>query len=100
MGLPLVDHLQPVLEAAQKTIVVDELLSSRGIDPAGGREQLESLAGRPDPQRLQPPAPDQLLGLGEELDLADPPAARFYVVPLHRDSAAATMCIDLALDRV
>ena len=49
---------------------------------------------------MQPPAPDQLLSLGEELDLTDPAAAGLDVVPLHRDSAAAAVRVDLALDRV
>src|SRR5439155_11308193 len=52
------------------------------------------------PQLTQPAAPDQLLGLGEELDLADAAAPGLDVVTLDRDSAAALMRLDLTLDRV
>src|SRR5258708_38152656 len=100
MGLRVVDHLQPVLEAAQETIVVNQLRGGRGIDPAGSREPAECLAGRADAQLLQSPAPDQLLRLGEKLDLANPPAAGLDVVSFHRDSSAAAVRIDLSLDRV
>ena len=100
MSLRVVDHLQPVLEAAQETIVVNQLRGGRGIDPAGCREPPECLAGRADAQLLQSPAPDQLLRLGEELDLANAPAAGLDVVPFHRDPPAAAVRVDLALDRV
>ena len=100
MGLRVVDHLQPVLEAAQETIIVDQLRRGRGIDPAGSREPAERLAGRADAQLLQSPAPDQLLRLGEEFDLPNPPAAGLDVVPFHRDFSAAAVRVDLALDRV
>ena len=100
MNLRVLDHLQPVLEAAQETIVVNQLRRGRGIDPAGSREPAECLAGRADAQLLQSPAPDQLLGLGEELDLPNPAAAGLDVVPFHRDFSAAAVRVDLALDRV
>ena len=100
MGLRVVDHLEPVLEAAQETIVVDQLRRGTGIDPAGGCEAAERLAGRADTQLLQPPAPDQLLRLGEKFDLPNPPAAGLDVVPFHRDAPAAPVRVDLALNRV
>src|SRR5260370_255846 len=100
MGLRVLDHLQPVLEAAQETIIVNQLRRGRGIDPAGSRKPAECLAGRADAQLLQSPAPYQLLRLGEELDLPNPPAAGLDVVPFHRDSSAAAVRVDLALDRV
>src|SRR3546814_9373057 len=45
-------------------------------------------------------APDELLRLGEELDLADAAAAELQVVARHRDAAAAAVRVDLALDRM
>src|SRR5689334_16299275 len=100
MGLRVVDHLQPMLEAAQETIIVDQLRRGRGIDPADFCELAECLAGRADPQLLQSSAPDQLLRLCEEFDFPNPPATGLDVVPLDRDSSAAAMRVDLALDRV
>ena len=44
------------------------------------------------------PAQDQLLGLGEEFDLADAAAAQLDVVARDRDLAMAAMGMDLALD--
>ena len=100
MGLRVVDHLQPVLDPAQEAVVLDQRLGRRRIDAAGGGEPAQRLAGRPDPQLGHPAAPDQLLGLGEEFDLADAAAAGLDVVPLDRDSSAALMRVDLALDRM
>ena len=45
-------------------------------------------------------APDQLLGLGEEFDLADAAAAELDVVAADGDVAMALDRVDLALDRV
>ena len=46
------------------------------------------------------PAEDQLLGLGEELDLADAAAAKLDVVAADGDVAVALDGVDLALDRM
>ena len=89
-----------MLEAAQETIVVNQLGRGRRIDPAGSREPAKCLAGRGDAQLLQPAAPDQLLRLREEFDLPNPSAAGLDVVPFHRYSPAAAVRVDLALDRV
>src|SRR5262245_17378266 len=51
-------------------------------------------------QRRIAPAEDQLLGLGEELDLADAAAPELDVVAQDRDPRMAGMSVDLALDRV
>ncbi len=45
-----------------------------------------------------PPAQDQLLGLGEELDFADAAAPQLDIVAGDRDLAMAFMGMDLALD--
>ena len=67
--------------------------------PAAARRRSASQVGA-DPQLAQPAAPDQLLGLREELDFADAAAAGLDVVALDRDSPAAAVRVDLALDRV
>ena len=51
-------------------------------------------------QRRVAAAPDQLLGLGEELDLADAAAAELDVVAADGDVAVALDGVDLALDRM
>src|SRR5690242_1123300 len=100
VGLRIVNHLQPMFEAAQEAIIVDQLRRGAEIDPARSREPAKCLAGRRDPQLRNPPAPDQLLGLGEKLDLPNASAARLDVVPFHRDPSTAAMRIDLALYRM
>src|SRR5260370_14733879 len=100
MGLRVVDHLQTVLEAAQKAVIVDQFSRGRRIDAAGTRETAQCLASRPNLQLADPAAPDQLLGLGEEFDLPDTAPTGFDIVAFDGDSAAAAMRINLALDRV
>ena len=100
MGLRVVGHLQPVLDAAQKAVVVDQRVGGGGVDAPGRGQRAQRRAGRADPQRPHPAAPDQLLRLGEELDLADAAAAGLDVVPLDRDLAAALVRLDLPLDRM
>ena len=100
MGLRVLDHLQPVLDATQETVVVDQRVGRGLIDLADGDEPAQRRAGRADPQFAQSAAPDQLLRLREELDLANAAAAGLDVVPLDRDSAAALVRLDLALDRM
>ena len=51
-------------------------------------------------QFRMPAAGDQLLGLHEELDLADAAAAELDVVALDRDLAVAAIGVDLPLHRV
>ena len=101
MGLRVVDHLQPVLDPAQKAVVVDQRVArvASSIRPAAASRRSASQVGA-DAQLAQPAAPDQLLGLGEELDLADAAAADLDVVAFDRDSPAAAMRLDLALDRM
>src|SRR5229473_2478685 len=100
MGLCIIDHLQAMLEATQKPVIVDQLRSAPGVDAPGGREAAQGFAGGRDLQFADPAAPDQLLGLGEELDLPDPAPTGFYIVAFDGDSPTAAMRIDLALDRV
>ena len=95
-----VDHLQAMLDAAQEAIGLDQLLRCARRHMAGGGEGAQRLAGSAQAQRGIAAAEDELLGLGEELDLADAAAAQLHVVTQHLDRAAAAMGVDLALDRM
>ena len=61
------------------------------------RQHVERLQRRPHPQFRMPAAGDQLLGLGEELDLADAAAADLDVVAFDRDLALAAIGLHLPL---
>src|SRR6266481_8593286 len=100
MGLPVVDHLQPMLEAAQKPIVVDQIAGGGRIDAPGRGETAERRASRAHPQLAHPAAPDQLLGLREKLYFTDAAATGFDVMAFDGDSSAAVVGVDLALDRM
>ena len=100
VDLRVIGHLQAVLDPAQKAIVGDQRVGGPRVDAAMCGEAAQRHAGRRHPQLAQPAAPDQLLRLGEELDLADATAPDLDVMILHRDSRAALMRLDLTLDRV
>ena len=80
MRLLVVDHLQAVLDPAQKAIGLDHLVGGLRVDMAGQRQGTQRRAGAAQPQRGVAAAEDELLGLGEELDLADAAAAQLDVV--------------------
>ena len=101
MRLRVVDHLQPVLDPAQEAVGLDQRVGASRRRCA--RRRRARAAPRRSARRAArgiAAAPDQLLRLGEELDLADAAAAELDVVAGDRDSAAAAMRVDLALDRV
>ena len=98
LGLAVVDHLQPVLDMAQIAIGGDHRRAGGRCDAAGGDQGVDRLAGRRRAQLGLAAAPDQLLGLGEELDLADAAAAQLDVVAGDGDLAMALHRLDLALD--
>src|SRR5439155_5497125 len=100
MDLRVIHHLQPVLDPAQKTVVRDQRLGRRRVDAAGRGEPAQGGAGRRDPQCPQSPAPDQLLRLGKELDLANAAAPGLDVVAFDGDAAAPLMRLDLPLYRM
>ena len=101
VGLLVADHLQAVLDAAQEEIGLGEIargLARRSSRLAASRSSVSSV-----PRRRSsglPAAGDQLLGLDEELDLADAAAAELDVVAGDRDLAVALDGVDLPLDRV
>ena len=95
VGLPVVDHLQAVLDAAQIPVGLDQFPRLADADMARRGERLQRRFGASRAQRRVAPAPYELLGLGEELDLADAAAAEFDVVARAPGLASAP---DLALD--
>ena len=81
LGLLVVHHLQPVLDRAQEAVGLDQLRRPpRRRSSAAAASAAQRLAGAAGAQRRVAAAQDQLLGLGEELDLADAAAAELHVV--------------------
>ena len=100
MGLLVGHHLQPVLDAAQKIVSRGQLVARRGVDPAVGGEHGQRGDGAAAAQFAVAAAGDELLGLHEELDLADAAAAELDIVALDRDLAVAAIGMDLPLHLV
>ena len=71
-----------------------------GADPAALGERGERRQRLAAAQLGMPAAGDELLGLHEELDLADAAAAELDVVALDRDVLMAAIGVDLALQRL
>ena len=94
------DHLQPVLDRAQEAIGRLHVVARVGLDPAVFGQLVEGGERVAVAQRRVAAAGDQLLGLGEELDLADAAAADLDVVALDRDLAVAAIGVDLPLHRL
>ena len=97
MGLLVGDHLQPMLDPAQEFVGRGQFFKRLEGDPVAARQHLQRLQRRPHPQFRMPAAGDQLLGLGEELDLADAAAADLDVVAFDRDLALAAIGLHLPL---
>ena len=100
MGLLVGDHLQAMLDGAQERVGAFEIVAGIGIDPAAARELFERRERLAAAQRRVTAAGDQLLGLHEELDLADAAAAELDVVAFDRDFAAAAIRLNLPLHLV
>ena len=99
--LLVLDHLQAMFERAQDSDRHPSdrrrRLASRARARKAPRAPSSVARGR---KRRIAAAEDQLLGLGEEFDLADAAAAELDVVACDRDRAVAAMGVDLALDRM
>src|SRR5690606_3239011 len=80
---------QTVLDRAQAVVGFAEHPRVFGIDDPFGGERVERRARAALAQRGQAAAVDQLVGLGEELDLADPAAAALDVEARPRIAPAA-----------
>ena len=100
VGLLVLHHLQAMFEGAQETIGLGKIARGVGAHMAGRLQGLERAERRGIAQRRIAPAQNQLLGLHEELDLADAAAPELDVVAGDRDLAMADMGVDLPLDRM
>ena len=100
VGLPVGDHLKAVLGPAQEAVGLDQLVRGGAFQPAGLDQGAQRRAGAGRPQLGEAAAEDQLLGLDEELDLADAAAADLEIVAGDPDLAVTPIGVDLALDRV
>ena len=100
LRLLVVDHLQPVLDRAQEAIGRLHVVARVVVDPAVLGQLVERGERVAVAQMRIAAAGDQLLGLREELDLADAAAAELDVVALDRDLAVAAIGVDLPLHRV
>ncbi len=81
MGLAVGDHLQAVLDRPQAVVAfAEQRASSAAISPRAASASSAARVPRSRSAGLAP-AVDQLVGLGEELDLADPAAPALDVEP-------------------
>ncbi len=97
VGLLVGDHLQAMFDAPQKLIGRRQFVERLEGDPVAGRQHMQRLQRRPHPQFRMPPAGDQLLRLGEKLDLANAAPADLDVVTFDRDLALAAIGLHLPL---
>ena len=100
MGLLVGDHLQGVLDPPERDIARREIVTGRRVDPLALRQRVERLERAALAKLRVAPAGDELLGLDEELDLANAAATELDVVAGDRDLLVAAMVVDLPLDRV
>ena len=100
VGLLVGDHLQPVLDRAQKPVSSCELVARRRVDPVAGGQRVERRQCFAQPQLRVSPASDELLGLHKKFDLADAAAADLDIVSFDRDLAMAAEGMDLLLHGV
>ncbi len=100
LGLLVIEHLQAVFDMPQIAVGGLQVVGDR---PAGAADHHQLFDGGTSPAQAQigiAAAPDQLLGLREELDLADAAAPDLDVVAADRDLAMTFDGMDLPLDRV
>ena len=89
-----------MLEPAEEAVGVDQLVRRLPARTTGGGERAQRIAGRGRAQRRVATAPDELLRLRVELDLADAAPSQLDVVAGDRDRATAGLGVDLPLDRL
>ena len=89
VGLLVADHLQPILDAAQEQIGLGQLARGFRRNPAPDGQAIEGLDRPPCSELGMTAAGNELLGLDEELDVADAAAPELDVMPLHGDGAVA-----------
>ena len=79
MRLPILDHLQPMLDRAEEDIGVDEARGDIRLDHPGLRQCGERAACVARPQRRIAPAVDQLMHLRKEFDFPNAAASPLEV---------------------
>ena len=100
VGLIVGHHLQAMLDGAQEFVGGVEIGAGIAADPAALRERGQRRQRFAAAQLGMAAAGDELLGLREELDLADAAAAELDVVAFDRDILVAAIGVDLALHRL
>src|SRR5262249_25261517 len=100
MRLLVADHLQPVLDAAEKEIGLGHLAGGLARNPAAFSQAIERLYRTASPEFRVAASGNELLGLGEELDIADAASSKLDVVALYGDGAMAFELVHSALHRV
>ena len=91
-------HLDTVLNIAQIPVCSGQYVHGTAVDPAVPGQCIEPGNGGYLPQLRPPPPRDQLLGLNEEFDFANPAASQFHIVAAHGDFAMSLVGMDLPLD--
>ena len=100
MGLLIRAHLQAVLDDAQEIVSRRQFVACRAIYPPASRERRKRRDRAAVAQYIVAPAGNELLGLHEELDLANTAAADLDVMPLDCDFAVAAVDVNLLLHRM
>ncbi len=80
IGLGIAQHLQAVLQPAQKTVGLRQRRCGFGLHVPGGGQRLQRVEQAAPAQRRLAPAADQLQRLHQEFDLADAAGAALDVI--------------------
>ena len=94
------DHLDAVLDPPQEPVILEEVAGRIGGDPAPLGQFVQRLVGAPAAQLRCASAGDELLGLDEELDLANAAPPELHIVTADGDVVEAAMAIDTGLHRL
>ena len=104
LGLTVLDHLQAMLDGAQKIVSDGQVAGGPVLDAAGGHQGVDRAYRRSLAEAGVPSAEDELLRLGKKFDLADAAPSQLYIVARQAarrtNRAAAATGVDLALDRM
>ena len=100
MGLLVIQHLNAVLQRAQAFVSFGQLSADIRRHMTRVAQSLKRIDRAARAQGRVPPAEDQLLGLGEELDLADAAAPQLQVRPRRLQPLARLVDVDLPFDRL
>ena len=98
--LLVIQHLDTVFDAPQENVGGMQFVPGILLDPGRLQQAFQHVERAAATQVRIAATSDELLGLDEELDLADPSPAQFHIVPGDRNLAVALVHVDLALDRL